>query len=931
MRIPCSTYRLQFNSSFRFSDAKSIVSYLSELGISDIYASPIFKAHTGSIHGYDVTDPTSLNPEIGTIEDFNSLLGEIAKFNTGWLQDIVPNHMAFSGENRFLMDLFENGPYSQYYDFFDIDWNQAYESMKGRLLAPFLGKSYAESLQQKEIKIEYDENGFAVTYHCLKFLLNIESYPLILSPNLEQLKEELGTDHPDFIKLVGILYTLKAFPCQKLTNERQNQVRFVKGILWELYRKNTKIRRLISRNLSELNGEGDSQDLNPIDSLLREQFFRLSFWKVASEEINYRRFFSINELISLHMEDPQVFRLSHSLILKLLKERIFTGLRIDHIDGLYDPLNYLEMLEQASEGSYTTVEKILALNEELPSSWPVQGTTGYEFMNFLNFIFIEQENGPEFDRIYTSFIGNGTDYENLVYDKKKIIIERFMTGDVDNLAHLLKRISSRDRGGGDITLYGLKRALSEVLTCFPVYRTYVDSKTFSDTDRAFIREALERARKLNPDLRYELNYLAKYLLLDYEAYSSEEEKKEWLHFIMRFQQFSGPLMAKGFEDTTLYVFNRLISQNEVGGEPFSFGIPLERFHAFNGARFKNRPYAMSATSTHDTKRGEDVRARINVLSEIPLEWEDNLRSWRLSNRKNKREVDGKEVPSPNDEYFLYQTLLGAYPFDEAQEVEEFTERMKQYMIKAIREAKVHTGWIEPDNRYEEGCLEFIESILSPGAQNDFLPDFLSFQRKIAYYGILNSLSQVLIKITSPGVPDFYQGTELWELSLVDPDNRRPVAYERRKELLESIKQNEGSRQFIENILAAPQDGRLKMFLTRKALQARKKYRQTFEKGAYIPLEAKGQYKEHVVAFARAGAETWAVTIVPRFSTALVRQGRYPLGSDVWQDTRVILPGEAPGEWKSTILAQDIASGDSIPVALALSRFPVALLVNPKEY
>ena len=801
--------------------------------------------------------------------------------------------------------------------------------MKGRLLAPFLGKSYGAGLDEKEIKVRYGENGFSVQYFTLQYPLKIESYTRILSLHLKGLKEALGSDHTDLIKLIGVLYTLKAFPCQDSSSERHDQIRFTKRILWELYQGNEVIKQFIDRNLDELNGDDGSIDRTPLDTLLFDQFFRLSFWKVASEEINYRRFFSINELISLRMEDPEVFRRCHELILKLVGEGIFTGLRIDHIDGLYDPLTYLQRLRETTDGGYVTVEKILALNEPLPSNWPVQGTSGYDYMNYLNAIFVQNRNVSEMDRIYTAFIGTRMDYENLIYEKKGVIIERFMTGDVDNLAHLMKRISSRDRGGGDITLYGLKRAITEVLSCFPIYRTYVSSDSFTDMDRRYITEALDRARKRNPDLRHELSYLGKYLLLQYEDYLGESEKKDWLHFLMRFQQFTGPLMAKGFEDTTLYVYNRLISLNEVGGEPFSFGLSLDTFHDFNRERMDHWPNAMSATSTHDTKRGEDVRARINVLSEIPEEWEANVKAWRELNRRKKRRMGERAAPGRNDEYFLYQTLIGGYPFDE-KDFPRFVERMKEYTIKAIREAKVYTGWIEPDTRYEEGCTSFIDAILDSSRENRFMEELLPFQRKVAHYGILNSLSQVLIKITSPGVPDFYQGSELWELSLVDPDNRRPVDYEHRKAFLETIRQNEGNDRFIEKLLDTPRDGMIKMFLTHKALRARRRYSRHFAEGSYLPLTVEGKWKEHIASFARNSGSVQTITVAPRFLTSLVEEGRYPLGSSVWHDTRILLPQDGPARWRNVLTGKILETNGGILVGETLHDFPVALLVSEEE-
>lgn len=929
MRIPGSTYRIQFNSGFRFADAQEIVGYLADLGITDLYASPVFKAREGSVHGYDMVDPTVLNPEIGSMEDFQQLVHQLRRAGTGWLQDIVPNHMAFDAGNDMLMDVLENGSASDHYRDFDIEWDHAYESLRGRLLAPFLGKSYARALEDGEIKIEYNEAGFGVLYFELRFPLRIESYPRILLPGLEKLKHRLGMDHNDFIKLAGTLYTLKAFPCQELAGERYDQIRFAKRLLWELYSENDEIRDYFVETLRNLNGEGDTRDLTSLDALLAAQFYRLSYWKVASEELNYRRFFTINELISLRMEDAEVFQRCHTLIMEFIRRGLITGLRVDHIDGLYDPLNYLQQLKEATGGAFVVVEKILAMNEDLPEQWPVQGTTGYDFLNYLNGIFCKKENMRQFDGVYAAFLGHGVDYEDLVRRKKAIIIDRFMTGDVDNLAHLLKRISSKDRGGDDITLYGLKRAIYELLTCFPVYRTYVNRNSYTDVDRKYIVESFERARQRNPDLIQELEYLRKFLLLEYDHYLTEANDREsWLHFLMRFQQFSGPLMAKGFEDTTLYVYNRLLSLNDVGGEPSSFGTDLDEFHAFNARRASLWPHTLNASSTHDTKRGEDARARINVLSEIPAEWQKHLARWRESNNAKKKTVGSLRVPVSNDEYFLYQTLLGSFPVEHGKQVDSsFVARVKEYIVKATREAKVHTGWIMRDEDYENAYREFVEAILDPSGENGFLDDFLPFLQKIAHHGILNSLSQVIVKIASPGIPDFYQGTELWELSMVDPDNRRPVDYTVRKEYLDQIRGNEGNPAFPAELLAHAGKGVIKMYFMHKALQARKRHAEVFQSGSYIPVQAEGTFRDHIAAFAREHDGMWIVAAVPRFTVSLVQQNEYPLGEGVWLDTALIFPDGSPDRWKNVLTGESVVSKKRFLAGRLFDRLPGALLAG----
>ncbi len=923
MRIPSSTYRLQFHSGFTFKDALAVVDYLADLGVTDIYASPIFYAKPGSVHGYDVLDPVRLNPEIGDEEEFLELVRALGEKQMGWLQDIVPNHMAYDGKNPLLAGVFENGALSRFYSFFDVEWDHAYTGMKGRLLAPFLGKPYGQSLESGEIRISFGQTGFTVNYGPLQYPVRIESYPAILSPNLGELREKLGKDHPDYIKFIGIIFALNGFLCQGLSEERPDQTRFIKAMIAELHANSPPVRELIEKNLARLNAEAGTSDFNAIDQLLYQQFFRLSYWKVASEEINYRRFFSVNDLISLKMEDPEVFDHCHRLILDMVSQKSFTGLRVDHVDGLFDPLKYLRRLKERTGGACVLVEKILAFEEDLPSNWPAQGTTGYDYLNYLNGLFCAKENEAEFDRLYSSFTGLAFDRQNLLHDKKALIIQHFMTGDVDNLANMMKMISSKDRGGGDITLHGLRRAICEVLSFFPVYRTYAGPDSFTGQDRRYISEAVETAREKNPDLANEINYLAKFLLLRYEDYLGEEEKRAWLAFVMRFQQFSGPLMAKGFEDTLFYVYNRLASLNEVGGDPFRFGLSVARFHDFNRNRCQNWPHSMNATSTHDTKRGEDARARINVLSEIPSEWEERLGAWSRANSGHKTRISGLGAPSANDEYLLYQNLLGSWPDDYGP---EYVARVKEFMIKAIREAKVHTDWIKPHTDYEKACTDFIEKILDNSMQNDFLADFLPFEKKIAHFGRLNSLSQLLLKICSPGIADFYQGAELWALHLVDPDNRRPVDFGRRIRILESLKIEYETPGFLPDLMASAPDGRIKLFLAWKCLNFLKTHRSLFRDGDYVPLASEGQFGENVIAFARRSDSQWAIAVAPRLQTELAPEGQFPLG-EIWRDTSIKLPDGAPRRWLEVVTNRELSADNELALASLLTAFPVALLAR----
>ncbi|MFP3869644.1 MAG: malto-oligosyltrehalose synthase [Syntrophobacteria bacterium] len=932
MRIPAATYRIQFNPSFTFEAAKGIIPYLAELGISDLYASPIFKARKGSLHGYDIVDPNRLNRELGRESEFQPLIGEAQTLGLGWLQDIVPNHMAFDHHNRMLMDILENGQDSRYFHFFDIDWHHPYESIRGRLLAPFLGKFYGEALEDGEIKLKYDSGGFALTYYGWVFPLKIESYTSLLTYRLSALKKQLGRNHPDFVTLLGILYVLKTLPSSGNVSERKNQIEFIKRMLWILYSKGGEIKKFLDENIKLFNGASeDPGTYKLLDDLHSEQLFRLSFSKVATEEINYRRFFNINELISLDLKRDEVFTSTHSLIFQAVARNHFTGLRIDHIDGLYDPTSYLRKLRENVEDTFIIVEKILDLEEKLPDFWPVQGTTGYEFMNWVNGLFCKMQNEKAFSRIYTNFTGLKTDYEELVTEKKKLILGKHMGGDVDNLAHLLKTISSRDRYGGDITLSGLKRALVEIMAQFPVYRTYISQDCSRGEDDAYVRLAVARAAQSNPGLSNELGFIQRFLLLEHAEHLLEEEKEQRLDFIMRFQQLTGPLMAKGFEDTLLYVYNRLVSLNEVGGSPNRFGVSLDGFHRFMEQRFTCWPCSLNATSTHDTKRGEDIRARINVLSELPTEWESNLKTWSRINRGKKQSSKGKKIPDRNDEYFLYQTLVGVFPFYES-EYPELLERLKAYIIKAVREAKVHTAWLKPDSHYEESFVSFVEALVSDQDGNPFLQAFLPFQKKVACYGIFNSLSQTLLKITSPGVPDFYQGTELWDLSLVDPDNRRPVDFAKRKALLHDVKERarRDTPSLIKELLESKEDGSIKLYLISRALEARKANPELFRKGTYVPLQVSGTFKDHIIAFARVDGSRRALSIAPRLLVPVVAEGEYPLGSHVWQDTAVVLPPGSAGSWKNALTGELIRGGDSLPVGAVLAQFPVALLLNEER-
>ncbi|MCX7594944.1 MAG: malto-oligosyltrehalose synthase [Fischerella sp.] len=932
MQIPIATYRIQFTPSFGFAQARAIAPYLAELGISNLYASPILTPRKGSTHGYDTVNPNEINPELGGKERFLELIEELKQLNIGWVQDIVPNHMAFDSQNHMLADVLENGSDSQYRDYFDIDWYHHYPENQGKVLAPFLGKFCGDCLESGELQLQYEENGLTINYYSLKFPIRIESYSQVFTYDLGRLRDKLGRDHPHFMKLLSVLYMLKYIPSGEEGRERYDQIIIIKRMLWELWNESSDVREFIEENIRIFNGEpGNPESFNHLENLLSEQFFRLAYWKVGNEELNYRRFFTVNDLISIKVEDEKVFNTTHACILKLVQEQIVSGLRIDHIDGLYDPAQYLNRLREQAPEAYLVVEKILEPQEELPINWPIQGTTGYDFLNQVNGIFCQQSTVQEFDAIYHGFLGRKVSCEELIDQNKRLIISKHLAGDIDNLAHQLKKISGRYRYASDFTMYGLKAALVEILALFPVYRTYISSAGASKADREYIQQVMTQAKQNIPNFLNELSFIEKFLILDIDEHLSQEDQQQWLHFLMRLQQFTGPLMAKGVEDTVLYVYNRLISLNEVGSHPTHFGISLDDFHSFNQQRFSQWPHAMNATSTHDTKRGEDMRARINVLSEIPQEWENNLKQWREINAPHKEAVSGQDVPTPNDEYFFYQSLIGAFPFQD-EEYPDFVERIQQYIIKAIREAKVHTAWIKPDTAYENAFTNFAERVLKDRDNNPFLQAFRPFQRKIQHYGILNSLSQTLLKVTAPGLPDFYQGTELWDLSMVDPDNRRPVDFEIRKNYLQHIKAKaaENISNLIAELLKTPEDGRVKLFLTYQLLQARRQNLDVFQRGAYVKLTVAGSLKSHIITFARELGEKKIIAIAPRFLTSLVKEGEYPLGEQVWQETRIVPPTGSSGVWQDAITGQQVQGEDTLWVREILQKFPVALLIHRPE-
>jgi (1->4)-alpha-D-glucan 1-alpha-D-glucosylmutase len=927
-----ATYRLQFHPAFGFAEAAAVVPYLAALGISHIYASPVFRARPGSPHGYDGVDPNRLNSELGSAADWDRLLDRCRAAGIGWLQDIVPNHMAYHADNGLLADIFEHGSASRFRDFFDIDWHHPSKDLQGRVMAPFLGHRYGECLRNGDIRIVFEGGGFAArVYENLRFPLAVETYRQVLDGGPQPVEALPATGDSDLPRLAEAIETLEGLDRWADVDERCRQVRIAKETLWAHHQSNADVRRHIEACLARLNGEdGNPEHLQNLDHLLGRQRFRLCWWKKANQEINYRRFFDINELIALRQEDPAVFAHTHDLIAALAAAGRLDGVRIDHVDGLANPQGYLQALRRRlGEGVVILVEKILAPEEALPSAWPIQGTTGYDFGHWLNALFVQRDNEAHLTDIYQTYTGRRSSFEEEVRRAKREILGSRLAGD---LANLVRRVKA---GAGEHGIENgprapqIAEALMEILVRFPVYRTYLGTGQMRTSDRRTVTAATDQAAARHPRLGAVIHFIRSLLLNegDEAPVATCGPPPRRIAAVRAFQQLSSALMAKGCEDTAFYRYHRLTALNEVGGEAGRFGCRREQFHDFILRRAAAWPQAMNSTATHDSKRGEDVRARLNVLSEIPREWRRRVHRWHDLTRNFRTRVGNAPAPGRNTVYLIFQTLVGAWP-PEGEHDETFAERIQAYMRKAVREAGEATSWIDPREDYEAALRRYLATLLDPSPDNVFRADFLPFARRIAFYGRFNTLSQCLIKIAAPGLPDLYQGTELPQLALVDPDNRRPVAYTDRAHLLKIINGHQKAPWSLAGeLVATAADGRSKLFLIARALDARRRYRGLFGGGRYLPLDTSGAFGTNLVAFAREAEGRWALAVAPRFLTALVREGQAPLGKGVWQDTAVHLPPEAPANWSDVFTGQRCRSEGRIAVGEALSHFPVALLIS----
>ncbi len=969
---PVSVYRLQLHADFPFEAARAVAPYLADLGVAAVYSSPFFQAVPGSLHGYNVTDPNRVNPELGGDEAHAAFCEALAERGLEQVIDVVPNHMGILGNNnRLWLDVLENGPGSQWAHFFDVDWDPIKPELRDKVLLPVLGDLYGRVLDSGEIALRFGNGEFTVAYYDHLFPVAPHTYPDILEHGVGELETRLGAEHPDLLEYLSVVTAFRKLPGvserdPRAVAERTREKEIAKQRLSTLTGRSNEIRAFVeSRTALFCGAKGNARSFDLLGALLDRQAYRLAHWTVASEEINYRRFFNINELAALRMEDERVFRHCHELALRLVREGKVQGLRIDHPDGLYDPSAYFSNLQKrflvewavdrfapvdrsapeerarveaaasaivssdefrGATPLYVVVEKILDRTEALPSEWAVHGTVGYDFLNALGGLFVKRENREAFDGLYEEFIEHKIDFDELVYDKKKSFAMLYMSSEVNALGHRLDRISEKSRYYRDFTRNNLTLAIRETIDCFPVYRTYVSPADVrpSERDEKYVLRAIEEAKRRTPALNPAIyDFLRDVLLMRLGADVDDEEKALYRDFTLRFQQLTGPIMAKGLEDTAFYVAHRLASLNEVGGDPSHFGTTIEEFHRQNAERLEKWPLGMITTSTHDTKRSQDVRMRLHALSEIPVEWRESVFRWSARNASLKTPVDGMPQPRRNTEYLIYQTLLGAWPDSTPEALSPaFRERIWEAILKSVREAKVHTNWVSPNAGYEAAVESFTRGILDPERSADFLADFESFALRVSRFGKMNSLSALVLKMASPGVMDTYQGEEVWDYRLVDPDNRYAVDFGRRASLLARVRRETSvsdADQAVRRMAAAPEDGRIKMLMVSKGLELRRRNPELFLAGDYVPLETRGKYGSRVVSFLRRRDG----------KTALAATGRFFSDFDGdWGDTAIVLPAARDARFRDAFSGRAAsAAGDVLRAADAFGPLHATLLID----
>jgi (1->4)-alpha-D-glucan 1-alpha-D-glucosylmutase len=953
-RIPRATYRLQLNRAFTFKDATALVPYLARLGVSHAYCSPYLRARPGSPHGYDIVDHNTLNPEIGTPGDFEAFVAALRAHGMGHVLDMVPNHVGVMGaDSKWWLDVLENGPASAYAGYFDIEWRPPDTDLAGKVLVPVLGEQYGLTLARGELELKFDpgEGSFSVWYHDHRFPIDPRDYAQLIAQALDTC-DRGAVPEPALAELTSVAAACRRLPGREETDsgrsvERRRGTVDCKQRLARLAADAAPIASALEVAARSYAGTAGREALH---DLLERQAYRLAYWR-ASDEINYRRFFDINDLAALRMEDAAVFEATHRLALDLCAEGKLDGLRIDHPDGLYDPAGYFARLQQRylqrcgfeseppGQGRpalplYVVVEKIAAAHEHVPESWAVHGTTGYRFAAVVNGLFVDGAARDELDRIYHGFAPEAVPFDRAAYDGRRIILRTALASALTMLSTELLRIARADRNTRDYTLNTLRQALFETIACFPVYRTYIAGGEATEQDRGYVDWAIARARGNSGAADFGIfDFVRRTVLGEAAPDAAADLVAQVRDFAMKFQQVTAPVTAKGVEDTACYRYNRLVSLNDVGFDPATFGFPVSAFHGASAERAAHWPHTLLATSTHDNKRAEDVRARINVISEFPAEWEALLRRWTRMNRSRKRVLDEEQAPAPNDEYLLYQTLVGTFRSADiaGKELTAYRARISDYMLKAVREAKLHSSWTAANEEYEAAITGFVEALLAEDDSNLFLADLRTEHERFAWFGALNSLSATLIKFASPGVPDIYQGTELPALSLVDPDNRRPVDYARRRQLLDemtAIAASEAPGRAAQELPASINDGRARFWVIWRALQLRAEHPGLFRDGDYVALEAKGPRAPHVVAFARRHGNFALIAVAGRLWGSLGPVGALLPAAQAWGYTAVDLtPLGRLDEPVDTISRQPVKiSGSALRLSEAFAHFPGALIL-----
>ena len=971
--VPASTYRLQLNAAYPFDAARLAVPYLDALGVTDVYLSPVFRARPGSPHGYDICSQRELNPELGSEADWHALVEALRGRGMGIVLDVVANHMGTDpSTNPWWRDVLENGRGSQFATYFDIDWEPVKTELAGKVLVPLLGDRYGVALEEGSLRVAAEDGRFVLAYGDRRLPLSPLAYPWLLRCGLDSVEAGGGDDDPDLRELLSVITAFSHLPPPDETSgeriaERRRESAVASERLARLVERSPAIAAHVEAAVAWINGTpGVPASFDALHELLERQPYRLAYWRTAADEINYRRFFDVNDLAGVRVEVPEVFDATHELVRALLARGDVRGLRIDHPDGLFDPGHYFARLQrlareatggtgsadgQDSTGGsgravYLVAEKILGPAEHLDPSWLVHGTTGYDWMNVAGGVFVDAAGEHGFRRLYQRFAGRAPHFAEVAYEAKSLIMRTALASELNVLAHRLNDLTEDNRRSRDFTLNSLRAMIREYVACLPIYRTYLTPDGIRDEERAVVRAALHRAAAKRRDSDpIVFRFLAQVLLPPVDggdgefAPASPAEQASRVQFAMQLQQYTGPVQAKGVEDTAFYRDNVLLSLNEVGGDPSRFGHSIDAFHQHNAQRRRAWPDSLTSTATHDTKLGEDVRARLNALTEWPDEWRRAVFTWSRINARWRTLVDGEWAPARNDEYRFYQALLGAWPMevDPADGAPRpLVERLSAYMLKSAKEAKLRTSWINEHHAYDAALRAFVEQSLGGATKGRFLSAFAPLWRQVALAGVIDSLGQLVLKLASPGVPDVYQGCESWDLNLVDPDNRRPVDYAARTAMLAELEPalwdagrtaSNGDRvEAVREALSDWRSPRVKMLVTASGLRCRRARAATLRHGTYAPLPVVGRRHAHVVAFAREHEGDAVVAAVTRLPRGLNTSSLAP-PRDAWEDTIVRFPETTAGTWLNVMTGERLDAGQpAMPASRVFATLPAALFV-----